>query len=120
MTLSIMELLQECSTDSVLVPSGCNSLVQPIDVVFNKPFKDAVDKLATGHMQDHLHDYLTDKLTAIQRRVLLTKWIGQAWEETSAKKDMRSAEYPWQSMDQKTVRSTSKVSRTTVLTVMLS
>ena len=72
----------------MLVPPGCTSLEQPIDVVFNKPFKSAVEKLATEHMRDNLNDYLTGKLTAGQRRVLFTKWIGQAWEETAGNKEM--------------------------------
>ena len=49
-TEGVKELLLQCNTDLVLVPPGCTSLVQPIDVVFNKPFKSAVKKLATEHM----------------------------------------------------------------------
>ena len=69
-------------------PPGCTSLVQPLDVVFNAPFKQAVNKLATTHMEAHVNDYLQGTFTESKRRILLTKWIGQAWEEVVAKKDM--------------------------------
>ena len=39
-------------------------------------------------MQENLDDYVRGKITASERRVLFTKWVGQAWEEVSAKKDM--------------------------------
>ena len=70
------------------VPGGCTSLIQPVDVVVNKPFKEVVDRLATTHMQENLDDYVRGKITASERRALFTKWVGQAWEEVSAKKDM--------------------------------
>jgi len=81
-------LEEECNTEVTYVPGGCTSLVQPIDVVFNKPFKTVVDRLATTHMQENLDAYVTGGLSASRRSVLITKWVGQAWEEVSANKDM--------------------------------
>jgi len=86
-TVLIM-LNDECNTTTVLVPPGCTSLVQPLDVVLNGPFKQAVDAIAMSHMEVHVNDYLHGKFTASKHRILLTKWIGQAWEEVSANKDM--------------------------------
>lgn len=80
-------LNQTCKTDHVMVPPATTSLVQPVDVVFNAPFKAAIDKMATAHLQDNLDDYVHGKITASARRVLFTKWVGQAWEDISAKKD---------------------------------
>ena len=42
-----------------------------------KPFKVAVDRLATQHMKDNLESYVNGSLTASARRVLFTKWVGQ-------------------------------------------
>ena len=55
------------------------------DVAFNKEFKDAVDRLSTAHMSSNLDFFLAGDVTAGHRRVLFTKWVGQAWKETSAK-----------------------------------
>ena len=68
--------------------AGCTSLVQPMDVCFNRPFKAAIEKLATQHMQDNLQAYVNGELNASNRRVLFTKWVGEAWEEVSTNKDM--------------------------------
>ena len=61
-------LYDECSTITVLVPLECTSLVQPLDVVFNGPFKWAVDTIATSYMEPHVNDYLHGNFTASERR----------------------------------------------------
>ena len=58
-----MDFLWKFSTYLVLIPSGCMKLVQTSDL-FIKLFKDVVNKLATGNMQEHLQDDLTGKITA--------------------------------------------------------
>ena len=88
-TPSIEGLLSsECETTAILIPPGCTSLVQPLDVVVNAPFKRLVDDLATSHMQENLDDYVHGNFSAKQRRILLTAWIGEAWEKTCANRDM--------------------------------
>ena len=39
-------------------------------------------------MQDNLDSYVTGKITAGERRILLTKWVGEAWAEISSQKEM--------------------------------
>ena len=73
---------------SLTSSGGCTSLVQPVDVSFNKPFKSAVEQQATQHMQENLDSYVYGWINASARRVLITKWVGQAWEEISADKKM--------------------------------
>ena len=54
-TEAIIKLLKErCNTEIEFVPPGATSLVQPVDVVFNAPFKAAVDKLATDHLHSNV------------------------------------------------------------------
>ena len=88
-TEEVIECLRSnCNTEPVFVPAGTTSLVQPVDVVFNKPFKAAIEKMATIHLQENSNDYVTGKISASERRILFTKWVGQAWEELSVNKDM--------------------------------
>ena len=76
-------------TPHTYIPGGCISLIQPLDVSFNKPFKNAVEWLATEHIPGSVCEYVKGELNPSARRVLFTKWAGQAWEDVSAKKDMK-------------------------------
>ena len=69
----VKNLLKECGTTPIFVPAGCTSIVQPLDI--NAPFKRKVESAASQHMQDNLDGYLNGKIT---RRVLLSKWVGEA------------------------------------------
>ena len=81
-------LHKQCKTEPVFVPAGMTSLIQPVDVVFNAPFKAAIDAMANNHLQENLDDYVKGRISASERRVPFTKWVGKAWEEISCKKDM--------------------------------
>ena len=89
MTESVQAVLTDkCDTLPVYVPGGCTPLVQPLDVVINAPLKKKIEKLSMQHVQENLQQYVNGKFTASERRVLLTSWIGQAWEELSSNKSM--------------------------------
>ena len=47
-----------------------------------------IDKLQTEHMHGHLEQYVNNSLSASARRILITKWVGAAWEQVSQKKEM--------------------------------
>lgn len=57
--------------------------MQPLDVVFNKPFKVAVHRMTTDHVRETLDKYVAGSIGASERRILFTKWVSQAWEEVS-------------------------------------
>ena len=81
-------LRNQHSTSTVIVPAGATSLVQPIDVSFNPPFKAAVEKQATMHINETLDLYVKGLIPTSNRRLLLTKWVGSAWEEISSNRDL--------------------------------
>ena len=60
--------------------SGCTSLVQPPDVSINKPFKGLVEEASEQHYYAHTKQWMNGKITASERRVLISQWVGEAWE----------------------------------------
>ena len=59
-----------------------------MDVVFNRPFKAAVEKQATQHLQENLSAYVRGQINAVERRVLITKWVANAWDDVASNVDM--------------------------------
>ena len=50
-------LRDECKTEPIFVPAGMTSMVQLVDVIFNRPFKEAIDAMANSHVQENLQDH---------------------------------------------------------------
>ncbi len=59
------------------VAPGTTSLIQPLDVAVNSDLKAVVDRLQHQHMHDNLSLYIENKLKVSERRILITKWVGQ-------------------------------------------
>ena len=91
-TDSVKELLKKHKTSLVSVSPGCTSRVQVVEVLINKPFKDEVCSLFEDHLDKNLDQHIDGKINASQRRVLITKWISEAWSKVEKMKDsiMRS------------------------------
>ena len=68
--------LYKCKTSPINVSGGATSRVQSLDVSINKPLKNYVRKLFEQHLNLELH--VDRKLTAEERRVLTTNWVGEA------------------------------------------
>ena len=79
---------KDYKTEPIYVPAVTTSIIQSVDVVFNIPFKAAVEREATKHLQENLNSYVEGRINASERRALFTKWVGAAWEELSSKTEM--------------------------------
>ena len=72
-TATVKRMLQSKNTVLVNIPPGCTSKVQPLDVSINKPFKDYLRTQSEKHRDENIELYISNKLTASKRRVLVTK-----------------------------------------------
>ena len=83
-TDGVKALLSKCKTTLVNIPSGLTPYVQVVDMSVNKPFKDKVRFQSENHLSEHLDLYTGGKITASERRILITKWCGEAWHGINA------------------------------------
>jgi hypothetical protein len=64
----VVQKIQELGMEVKHIPGGCTSLCQPIDISFNKPFKDRLRKLwiswmiSEGVIHGVVHAYVDQKL----------------------------------------------------------
>ena len=62
----VKALLKKKNIELINVPPGCTSRVQPLDVSFNKPFKDVVRQQFEKHLEENLQRYTEGKISAFE------------------------------------------------------
>jgi hypothetical protein len=55
--------------------------VQVLDVTVNKIMKQYIEEFEDQWVDKHFDEWKASKFNVGQRRVLLTQWVGQAWEK---------------------------------------
>ncbi len=94
---SVVQKIQELGVEVKHIPGGCTSLCQPVDIGFNKPFKDRLQKLWVLWMiaEGDIHG-----TTSAPTRLNVTTWFHDAMRQMSREGAMiRNAwletEYEW-------------------------
>jgi len=91
-TDEVLTTLRSNNITPSMIPLGCTGLVQPHDVLVNKPFKnilcdileDYLDTYEAQH-QVNLHELHQSNTSAIAERcILVTHAVGEAWEKFSS------------------------------------
>jgi hypothetical protein len=80
MTKSVMAEFKKLNCTTSYIPGGCTGLVQVLDISLNKTLKALVAQAAEDHADKYASKYEEGGFTTSNRRVLLTKWVGEAWE----------------------------------------
>jgi hypothetical protein len=68
------------NTITSIIPGGCTAYLQPLDIFINKIIKNLIRDAEEQHYDDNIEEWKAGKYTKRDRRILLTHWVGQAWE----------------------------------------
>lgn len=79
---SIKKRLKDHNTDIAIIPGGLTSLLQPLDVSLNKPFKEHVRTLWSEWMAgDKDHEFTKGGRLKRPSITLWCQWVSKAWEQ---------------------------------------
>lgn len=87
---SVRTKLKELRTDLAVIPGGLTSMLQPLDVSLNKPFKDNVRRLYAEWMAEGDHAMTPGGKIKKPSVELLCAWVMEAWAMISPEIIVRS------------------------------
>jgi hypothetical protein len=82
MMASVVQRIQEMGVEVIHIPGGCTGLCQPVDVGFNKPFKDRLRNLWIDWM---INEGITTGKTTTPTRKVVAEWIDAVLTEMKDK-----------------------------------
>ena len=83
-TEKVKEKAKEIQTTQAMIPGGLTSILQPLDVVLNKPFKDRVRKRWMTWMASDDKELTKGGNLKKPSISLVTSWVKSAWDEIPA------------------------------------
>jgi len=79
-TVEVRAALDEGSITPAIIPGGCTSLLQPLDVAINRPLKDLLRQRLSEKLEEHEEAGYSAETTS-SRRILLTQIVADVWEK---------------------------------------
>ena len=80
-TESVRAAIAGENTNLAVIHGGLTSLLQPLDVSLNKPFKDNVRRRWMQWMADGIHEFTAGGRQKNPSEELICSWISEAWPE---------------------------------------
>lgn len=75
---SVVDAIQSLGVEVEIIPGGCTSLVQPVDVGVNKPFKNRLREYWEGWMIENVDEEQT--ITVSPSREIVAGWCAAAYK----------------------------------------
>ena len=76
----LTEQLKKGNSECAVIPGGLTSIVQPLDVCVNKPFKDNFRKFYNKWMTSGNHSYTPAEKMRRPSLQLIVEWIEKSWD----------------------------------------
>lgn len=87
-TPAVKQKLKEINTVPVVIPGGCNSEVQPLNVSLNKPFKSYVKQYWSDYVIEQSSWLPTQKKLKPPQKQNVSSWISPGLKQLQKKPDM--------------------------------
>jgi len=80
-TVEVRAALDEGTITLAIIPGGCTSILQPLDVAINRPLKDLLRQRLSEKLEYYEEaGYSAATETTSSRRILLTQIVAEVWE----------------------------------------
>lgn len=80
---SVRSVIEQTQSDISVIPGGLTSLVQPADLSWNKPFKEAYKALYNEWLVNGDKSYTAAGNVRAPAKLMCIKWVKQAWESVT-------------------------------------
>ena len=90
LTDTVKQQLRENKTATAVIPGGLTSLVQPLDVCLNKPFKDRLREKWMTWMMSGEKTFTPGGQLQAASLVTVCQWVKESWQELSKEMVERS------------------------------
>ena len=87
-TDNVKRVLEEMNTKAPIIPGGCTSKVQPLDVCVNKPFKQLLKASWAQYLKQAVTSQPEGSKVKTATRQEVTDWIVRAWQAMKEKKEL--------------------------------
>lgn len=87
-TAPVLNAFRESQTVTLSIPESCVELVQTLDIVVNKIFKDKIHDLINTEFDKNPDSWITGMLFVLDHRVLIPWVVGEVWDWLQAVKSL--------------------------------
>ncbi len=88
-TQPVIDGFERANSRSAIIPGGCTSKIQPLDVSINRPFKDSLKRSWVGYMESQVNAGGAGMVKIPKpSKQLVLNWVVAAWRELQKRPEL--------------------------------